>query len=126
MAGRVVGADGIGKSKSLNTKKCYECISVQKRICQRKPAGTPALHLIRLGRQTRDADAGVTFMADVQADQQGGDVLQDARILQFAAIDGADAGNSTCHRTNGLDGIRVVAANDHIAIHRAVFVQQRS
>ncbi len=53
-------------------------------------------------------------------------MLQDARIFQFAAIDGADAGNFSRQWTNDLDGAGVVAANDDVAIQRAVLVKQRS
>ncbi len=35
----------------------------------------------------------MAFVADIEADQQSRDLLEDAGIFQFAAIDGADAGN---------------------------------
>src|SRR5229473_4626149 len=54
---------------------------------------TPATDLeICFRRQTRDADSGMAFVADVQADEERGDLLEDAGVLQFAAVDGADAG----------------------------------
>jgi|GEM_PF-4245707 len=48
---------------------------------------------IRFWRQAGDADSGVAFVADVEADQQCGDLLNGASIFQFAAVDSADSGN---------------------------------
>jgi len=45
---------------------------------------------IRFRRQTGDADAAVAFVANVQVDEQGGDLLEDVGVFQFSAIDGAD------------------------------------
>src|SRR5712692_11518179 len=81
---------------------------------------------IRLRRQAGDANSGVALVADVQADQQRGDLLYDAGILQFAAIDSADTGNFCCQLARDLSGVRVVAADDDIAVERGVSVQQFS
>ena len=43
--------------------------------------------------QARDADAGMAFVADVHANQQGGDLLDNAGVFELASIDGSDAGN---------------------------------
>ena len=48
---------------------------------------------VGLRRQSGDADAAVSFVADVQADEERCDLLEDAGIFQFSAVDGSDAGN---------------------------------
>ena len=69
----------------------------------RKPARRgPLRQLVCLFRQARDANAGVAFVANVEADQERGDLLQDARVFQFAAVDGADAGNFCRQRSYRL------------------------
>src|SRR5579863_2260746 len=59
-----------------------------------------------------DADAGVAFMADVQANQQSGDLLDDAGIFQLPAVNGADARNFCREITGELRGVGIIAAND--------------
>src|ERR1039458_8759342 len=76
----------------------------------RMPSGTagkmPALcnFVCRL-RQAGDTNARMAFVPDVQADQQGCDLLQDARVLQFAAIEGADSGNLCGQDAHDLAGV---------------------
>ena len=48
-------------------------------------------HFVCRRRQAGDANAGVAFVPDVEADQQRGDLLDDARVFQFAAVEGANA-----------------------------------
>jgi hypothetical protein len=78
--------------------------------------------LVCLGRQSGDADAAVAFMANVEADEQGSDLLEDASVFQFAAVDGADTGNRRGERARELRCVGVVAADDDIAIERIVSV----
>src|ERR1700730_11870070 len=49
--------------------------------------------LVRFFWQACDANTGVAFVPDIEADQEGGDLLQNAGVLQLTAIDGTHAGN---------------------------------
>ena len=81
----------------------------------------PALRdVVCCRRQAGYANTGVAFVPDVQADQQRCNLLQDASVLQFAAVEGANAGNLCGQVSHDLAGIRVIAANDHITVDRAV------
>src|SRR5271165_3253994 len=68
-----------------------ERLSMGGRIALRGGAGE-GLTICRRG-QAGDADSGVAFVADVHADEQGGDLLDDAGVLEWPAINSADAGN---------------------------------
>src|SRR6266446_10938364 len=81
-------------------------------------------HIVRFGRQAGDAETGVALGADVEADEQRGDLLYDAGVFELAAIDGAHAGNFTSERADALRGRFVIAADDYVAIHWAVVVQE--
>src|SRR6267378_4094033 len=74
-------------------------------------------------RQTGDAYAAVSFMPDVEPDQQGRDLLDDACILQFAAVNRADARDLCCEFHGDLGCRGIIAAHDHIAVHVLVPVQ---
>src|SRR5215472_11566083 len=74
--------------------------------------------------QAGDANTGMRLVANVQADQQGGDLFYDAGILELAAVERADAGNPGGERTRNLGGARVVTADQDVAFHGSVFVQQ--
>ena len=61
------------------------------------------------------------LMADVESDQQRGDLLHDACILEFAAIERAH--RNLCRQfADRLGRILVVAAHDHVTFDRAVAV----
>ena len=63
-------------------------------------------------------------MPDVEADQERGDLFQDARIFQFAAVDGAHAGNLCGQRLLLFAWrLRIITADDHVAVDRTVGVQ---
>jgi len=79
--------------------------------------------LVSFRRQSGDADAAVALVADVQADEQGRDLLEDAGVLQFAAVDGADSGNLGSEAACELEGVGVVAADDYIAIEIFVTIE---
>src|SRR5712692_3172275 len=102
----------------------------ERKMPSRQPAGRrrykkPELqNLVRGRRQTGDANSGVALVPDVQSDQERSDLLQDARAFQFAAIDGAHARNSCGQRSHGLTGAGIIAADDYVAVHRAVRIQQ--
>ncbi len=85
MAGRVSGESFMLVVVVSHPKRCY---------------GTS----YAAGGQAGDANSGVAFVADVQADQQRGDLLQDARIFQFAAVEGANAGNFCGQDAHDLAG----------------------
>lgn len=63
-------------------------------------------------------------MADVQADEQGGDLFDDAGVLKFAAIDGAQAGNFTDETAHTFGCFFVIAAHDHVALDRMLEFQE--
>src|SRR5580658_4389089 len=74
-------------------------------------------------RQPGDADSGVALVADVHTDEQGSDLLDDAGVLQWTAINGADAGNFSRQFAGELRGIGIVAADDYVAVHGSVSVE---
>jgi hypothetical protein len=61
---------------------------------------------------------------DVEADQQSCNLFHDARVFQFAAVDGADAGNLGGQIAHDLDGSGIVAANNHIAVDWTIDIEQ--
>ena len=73
--------------------------------------------------QAGNPDARVAFVADVQADQQCGDLLDDACIFQSAAVKGADSRDFRRQFTRELRGIRIIAAHDDIAVEWRVSVE---
>src|SRR5467141_1763267 len=78
---------------------------------------------VRNWRQTRDPDAALALVADVKSNQQRRDLLQDAGILEFAAIDGAQPGNLGGQLADELRGSGIIAADDDITLDRTVAVQ---
>ena len=48
----------------------------------------------------------MTFVTDVQADEQGCDLFENAGIFQFAAVDGADSRNFGRQRAGDLTAWR--------------------
>src|ERR1700733_10744310 len=66
--------------------------------------------------QACDSYSTVAFVANVEADQQRGDLFDDARVLKFAAVDGAYARNLHGEFYRNLRGIRIIAAHDHVAV----------
>ena len=66
----------------------------------------------------------MALVPDVKADQKRGYLFQDASVFQFATINRAHAGNSCSQQSNHLTGFRIIAADDHIAFHRAVGVEK--
>ena len=101
-----------------------ERLSMGGSIALRAVAGE-ALTICRR-RQAGDADSGVAFVADVHADEQRGDLLDDAGVFEWTAIDGADAGNLCCQFAGELRGVGIVAADDDVAVERSVAVEQFS
>src|SRR6266704_5963431 len=87
---------------------------------------TATLPVIRLTWQAGDANSAVALMADVQSDEQRGNLLENARVFQLAAINGTHAGNLRSKHTHGLSRIRIIAANDHIAFYGAIAIQKVS
>ena len=73
--------------------------------------------------QAGDANAGVALVANIEADQERGDLFQDARIFQFAAINGAHAGNFCRQRSYRRRGVGVVAADNDVAVNGSIAIQ---
>ncbi len=65
----------------------------------------------------------MAFESNVEPNQQGGDLLQDARIFQLAAVDGAHAGDFRGQRSHRLQGGRVITADDHVAVDDRITIQ---
>src|SRR5579864_3766191 len=70
--------------------------------------------------QAGDADSGVAFVAEVHANQQGGDLLDDVGVFQFSAVDAANAGNFGRQFARELGRVGIVAANNDVAVERRV------
>src|SRR5271165_4282449 len=83
------------------------------------------------GRLTSDSESryspsgAVHLVANIEGDEQRGHGLDDARILQLAAINGAHAWNLGGQFGRDLPGTVVVAAHDDIAIHWLIALQHR-
>src|ERR1700686_4545283 len=73
-------------------------------------------HLVRCVGQTRDPYSAMPFVPDVEADQQRCDLLDDACVLQLAAINRSYARDLRREFHRSLRGIRIIAAYDHVAI----------
>src|SRR5271170_2072771 len=65
------------------------------------------------------------FVPDVEGDEQCGHGLDDAGVLQLAAVDGAHTGNLHRQLGSNLASIVVVAADDDVAIDVLIAVQHR-
>src|ERR1700722_19585874 len=75
-------------------------------------------------RQAGDANSGMAFVPDVQSDQERGDLLKDARVFQFAAIDCAHTRDFYSQVAGDLVGVRIIAADNYVAIDRAIGIQR--
>src|ERR1700730_11346249 len=73
--------------------------------------------LVPASGQACDPYSAVPFMPDVKTDQQRGDLLDDTRILELAAINRSHARNLRREFHRNLRGIGIIAAYDHIAVH---------
>src|ERR1700722_1954842 len=75
---------------------------------------------VSAGWQAGDADSGVAFVAEVHADEQSGNLLDDAGVFEFAAVDTADPGNFCCQFAGKLRGVGIVTADYDVAVERRV------
>jgi len=82
------------------------------------------LVLERFLRQPGNPQPRMTFVADVQADEHGRDLLDDAGVLQLASIDRADARNLTRESPNLSASALIVTTNDDIALDRILALQK--
>lgn len=64
-----------------------------------------------------DSQSSVSFVSDIEPDQQGRDRLDRARIGEWAAINVTATGNGFDQRAGALFSFFVVAANDDVAFH---------
>src|ERR1017187_5918697 len=74
--------------------------------------------------ESGDADSGVAFVAEVHADEQGGDLLEAAGVVELSAVDAADAGNLCRQFAGELRGVGIIAGNDDVAVERGVGAEQ--
>ncbi len=68
----------------------------------------------------------MAFVADVKPDQEGRNLLENARVFQLAAIDRAHARKLRSQATRYFIRIWVIAADDDIAVERFISIQQLS
>src|SRR5262249_7740037 len=69
---------------------------------------------------------GVRFVVHVDGDKQCRQMLQDACVLQLAAMNRAHSGDLACQFARDLKGPGIVAAHDHVAIHASISGEQVS
>src|ERR1700722_7568334 len=110
-------------------ERAYNCVQYRGRAAlqrrakpqERNRALAPCDRLaISFRRQSRNPDSSVSFVTDVQSDEQRRDLLEGAGVFQFAAVDGADAGNLRGERARELSSVRVIAANNNIAVENVI------
>src|SRR6266699_1112200 len=70
--------------------------------------------IVHFRRQASNTQARVTLEPDIEADEQSRNLLDDARVLQLAAVD----------RTDSSSGLLIIAAHDHVAIDRGIPFQE--
>src|SRR5215468_3535876 len=104
-----------GDSKMMRRGGGYRIFCVSPRVLLRG-----AVHR---RRQARDPNPAMPLVANVESDEQRGDLLDDPGVFQFAAIDRAYARNLGGEIAYRLRGARIIAADDHVALDRAVAVQ---
>ena len=63
-------------------------------------------------------------MSNVEADQERGNRFDDARTLQFAAIDRPHTGNFCGQGSHFLSCSGIVAAYDYVAVERTVRIEK--
>lgn|SRR5579871_348474 len=66
----------------------------------------------------------MAFVTNVESDQQGRDLLYDAGILKFAAIDGTDSRNLRRKFAGELRSIRIIAAHHDVTVQGRIAVEQ--
>src|SRR5438477_1796789 len=84
------------------------------------------LRFVRLVWQTRDTNSAVALVTNVQANQQRGNLFENARVFELATVDGTYAGNFCGQPAHGLDRLSMVAADDHIAFYWSIAIQKIS
>ncbi len=65
----------------------------------------------------------MTFVPDIQPDQQGRNVFENARCFKLSAIQGSNAGNLCSELANHSIRFWNVPTNDHVAFDSGVTVQ---
>ena len=66
----------------------------------------------------------MSFGPDVDTDEQGRDLFENAGVFEFAAIDRANAGDFRRQGTRELGGGWIVAAYQNITLYRTIFIEQ--
>src|ERR1700688_2803544 len=66
----------------------------------------------------------MALVTDVQPNEHGRDLLDDAGILQLSAVEGANSRNFARQFADALSTFFIIAANDHIAINRTTLLQK--
>ena len=68
----------------------------------------------------------MAFVADVKSDENGGDLLNDAGVLQLSSVEGANSRNFSRQFANALSGVLIIAADDDVTIDRALLFEKVS
>ena len=66
----------------------------------------------------------MAFVPDVESDENGRDLLNNAGVLKSSSIQSANSGNFSRQFANPPSSIFVIAANDHVTIDRAALMEQ--
>jgi len=66
----------------------------------------------------------MSFMADVQTDQQCRDLFDDAHVFQLAAINGTHSRNLCCQFAGELCRVGIITADNDITIDRIIAIEQ--
>jgi len=66
----------------------------------------------------------MSFVADVQTDQQRRDLFNDARVFQLAAIHGTHSRNLRCQFAGELCRVRIITADNDVTFERIIAIEQ--
>src|SRR6266699_2088245 len=80
--------------------------------------------IVHFRRQASNTQARVTLEPDIEADEQSRNLLDDARVLQLAAVDRTDSWNFASELADSSSGLLIIAAHDHVAIDRGIPFQE--
>src|ERR1019366_5799595 len=80
--------------------------------------------VVRDLRQTDDTYSRMTFVADVESNQERSNLLDDPRVFKLASIHGANTRDFYGESANFLASLCIVAANNHVTVHGAFGIEQ--
>src|SRR5579872_3950825 len=78
---------------------------------------------VRFRGQPGNTNSGMALMANVEAYEKSGNLLENASGFEFPAVESADAGNTSRQRPHEPVCLWIIAADDDVALDRRVAVQ---